>query len=146
MTLGFHPYLVNMSNSADFFEADYMQEKYGLESHKYLFPTMQDLKFEIERYIEKEMDYEGEVAGNIKTAIKARLESLCSGAKGYMFNTYEYADMAKLLTENTVFELEGLADDSDKAFCVGLLIIFINEYRQITKETVKWIKNYLIFW
>lgn len=137
LTLGFHPYLVNMSNSADFFEADYMQEKYGLESHKYLFPTMQDLKFEIERYIEKEMDYEGEVAGNIKTAIKARLESLCSGAKGYMFNTYEYADMAKLLTENTVFELEGLADDSDKAFCVGLLIIFINEYRQITKETVK---------
>ncbi len=137
LTLGFHPYLANMSNSADFFEADYMQEKYGLESHKYLFPTMQDLKFEIERYIEKEMDYEGEVAGNIKTAIRARLESLCSGAKGYMFNTYEYADMTKLLTENTVFELEGLADDSDKAFCVGLLIIFINEYRQITKETVK---------
>ncbi len=137
LTLGFHPYLVNMSNSADFFEVDYMQEKYCLESHKYLFPTMQDLKFEIERYIEKEMDYEGEVAGNIKTAIKARLESLCSGAKGYMFNTYEYADMPKLLSENTVFELEGLADDSDKAFCVGLLIIFINEYRQITKETVK---------
>ena len=54
-----------------------------------------------------------------------------------MFNTYEYADMSQLLTNNTVFELEGLADDSDKAFCVGLLIIFINEYRQITKETVK---------
>lgn len=136
LTLGFHPYLVNSTNSADFFEADYMQEKYESKSHKYLFPTMQDLKFEIERYIEEEMNYEGEVAGNIKTAIKARLESLCSGPKGYMFNTYEYADMGALLTENTVFELEGLADDSDKAFCVGLLIIFINEYRQITKETV----------
>lgn len=137
LTLGFHPYLVNMTNSADFFEAEFMQEKYSSESHKYLFPTMQELKFEIERYIEEEMDYEGEVAGNIKTAIKARLESLCSGAKGYMFNTYEYADMSVLLNNNTVFELEGLADDSDKAFCVGLLIIFINEYRQITKETVK---------
>lgn len=114
-----------------------MQEKYSSDSHKYLFPTMQELKYEIERYIEEEMDYEGEVAGNIKTAIKARLESLCSGPKGYMFNTYEYADMSQLLTNNTVFELEGLADDSDKAFCVGLLIIFINEYRQITKETVK---------
>ncbi|URZ02033.1 ATP-binding protein [Clostridium felsineum] len=137
LTLGFHPYLVNATNSADFFEADYMQEKYKSESHKYLFPTMQDLKSEIERYIEEEMNYEGEVAGNIKTAIKARLESLCSGPKGYMFNTYEFADMGALLTDNTVFELEGLADDSDKAFCVGLLIIFINEYRQITKETVK---------
>lgn len=137
LTLGFHPYLANASNSADFFEADYMQEKYNSASHKYLFPTMQDLKSEIERYIEEEMNYEGEVAGNIKTAIKARLESLCSGSKGYMFNTYEYADMSSILNENTVFELEGLADDSDKAFCVGLLIIFINEYRQITKETVK---------
>lgn len=136
LTLGFHPYLVNSTNSADFFEESYVQEKYMSKSHKYLFPTMQELKSEIERYVEEEMDYEGEVAGNIKTAIKSRLENLCSGTKGYMFNTYEYADMGALLTDNTVFELEGLADDSDKAFCVGLLIIFINEYRQITKETM----------
>lgn len=137
LTLGFHPYLMNTTNSADFFEAEYMKEKYNSDSHKYLFPTMQELKNEIERYIEEEMDYDGEVAGNIKTAIKARLESLCSGPRGYMFNTYEYTDMEQLLTNNTVFELEGLADDSDKAFCVGLLIIFINEFRQVTKETVK---------
>ncbi len=137
LTLGFHPYLVDSSNSVDFFEADYMEGMYASDSHKYLFPTMQDLKFEVERYIEEEMDYEGEVAGNIKTAIKARLESLCSGPKGYMFNTYEYTNMNEILNDNIVFELEGLADDSDKAFCVGLLIIFINEYRQITKETIK---------
>ena len=36
---------------------------------------------------------------------------------------------------NVVFELEGLSDDADKAFCVGLLIIYINEYRQVAKET-----------
>lgn len=137
LTLGFHPYLVNTNYSADFFEAEYMQEKYSLDAHKYIFPTMHDLKCEVERYIEEEMDYEGEVAGNIKTAIKARLENLCSGSKGYMFNTYEYANMEQILATNTVFELEGLADDSDKAFCVGLLIIFINEYRQVRKETVK---------
>ena len=95
---------------------------------------MHDLKCEIQRYIDQEMQYEGEVAGNIKTAIKTRLESLCNGAKGYMFNTNEYVDMEKLLNEDVVFELEGLADDSDKAFCVGLLIVFINEYRQVYKE------------
>ena len=130
LTLGYHPYLANNSNMQDFFDAGYTDKKYEVKSHKYLFPTMQDLKDEVERYVEQEMNYEGEVAGNIKTAIKARLESLCSGSKGYMFNTHEYLDMKELLNSKAVFELEGLADDSDKAFAVGLLIIFVNEYRQ----------------
>lgn len=134
LTLGYHPFLVNRENPVDFFDFDAMKRKYSISSHKYLFPTMHDLKCEIQRYIDQEMQYEGEVAGNIKTAIKTRLESLCNGAKGYMFNTNEYVDMEKLLNEDVVFELEGLADDSDKAFCVGLLIVFINEYRQVYKE------------
>lgn len=134
LTLGFHPYLVNKENPVDFFDLNEMQKKYNVESHKYLFPTMYDLKSEVERYIEHEMQYDGEVAGNIKTAIIARLDSLCNGAKGFMFNTNQYADMDLLLNNDVIFELEGLADDSDKAFCVGLLVIFINEYRQVKKE------------
>lgn len=66
--------------------------------------------------------------------MKVRLENLCVGAKGYTFNTNEYLDFEEILNKNTVFELEGLADDSDKAFSVGLLVIFINEYRQVEKE------------
>ena len=131
LTLGYHPYLANTANVEDFFDSDFVGEKYGMKSHKYLYPTMQDLKDEIERYVEQEMNYEGEVAGNIKTAIKARLESLCAGAKGYMFNTRDYLDMDKLMNEKAVFELEGLADDDDKAFAVGLMVVFVNEYRQI---------------
>lgn len=130
LMLGYHPYLANNSNMQDFFDAEYTDEKYKVNSHKYLFPTMQDLKTEVERYVEQEMNYEGEVAGNIKTAIKARLESLCSGSKGYMFNTHEHLNMEDLLNSKAVFELEGLADDADKAFAVGLIIIFVNEYRQ----------------
>ncbi|WP_282937684.1 hypothetical protein [Paenibacillus sp. RC67] len=135
LTLGFHPMLVNERSNVDFFDINYMHKQYALQAHRFLFPTMQELKDEIERYIKEEMDYEGDVAGNIKTAIKIRLENLCIGAKGYMFNTYDYLDFGKLLQENAVFELEGLADDSDKAFCVGLMVIFINEYRQIVKES-----------
>lgn len=130
LTLGYHPFLANTGNLEDFFDSGYTGENYNLNSHKYLFPTMQDLQDEIERYIKTEMNYEGEVAGNIKTAIKARLESLCSGSKGYMFNTHEIVNMDELLNDKAVFELEGLADDSDKAFAVGLMVIFINEYRQ----------------
>ena len=81
---------------------------------------MQDLKDEVKRYIEEEMQYEGEVAGNIKSAILSRLESLCVGSKGFMFNTHKHIDMPELMNKKVVFELEGLADDSDKAFCVGL--------------------------
>lgn len=134
LTLGYHPYLVNLENAAKIFDSAYMKKQYELKAHKYLFPTMQDLKDEVKRYIEEEMQYDGEVGGNIKTAMIARLESLCVGSKGFMFNTNEYVNMAGLMEQNVVFELEGLADDSDKAFCVGLLVVFVNEYRQVVKE------------
>lgn len=134
LTLGLHPMLANMRSSIDRYDIQDIQRKYALISHKFLFPTMGELKSEIERYIRDEMAYEGEVAGNIKAAIEARLDSLCGDAKGFMFNTHEYLDMDALLSANAVIELEGLADDSDKAFCVGLMLIYISEYRQVRKE------------
>lgn len=134
LTWGYHPFLANTKSLNNFFDKDYIESQYKKISHKFLFPTMQELKDEIARYVEEELKYDGEVAGNIKTAMKVRLENLCSGAKGYTFNTNEFIDFDELLGKNTIFELEGLADDADKAFCVGLLVIFINEYRQIQKE------------
>lgn len=133
LTLGYHPYIINLSSTVKTFDASYMREQYALRSCNYIFPTMQDLKNEVERYIDKEMKYDGEVAGNIKSAIISRLNSLCVGSKGFMFNTNFHLDMDELMQKRTVFELEGLSDDSDKAFCVGLLVVFINEYRQIEK-------------
>lgn len=134
LMLGYHPLLANTDSPTNFFSIEHIKEQYAKISHRYLFPTMQELKDEIAQYVEKELNYEGEVAGNIKTAIKVRLENLCVGAKGYTFNTSEFIDFGELLNKNVVFELEGLADDSDKAFSVGLLVIFINEYRQVQKE------------
>ena len=134
LTLGYHPWLVNLDNSTEIFDSAYMKNQYTTEAHQYIFPTMQDLKNEVKRYIEEEMQYDGEVGGNVKTAILARLESLCIGSKGFMFNTYRPFAAESLLQENVIFELEGLADDSDKAFCVGLLVVFINEYRQVFKD------------
>lgn len=134
LTLGYHPLLTNSTSSTDFFNIEYTKEQYSKSAHKFLFPTMQELKDEIERYIDEELKYDGEVAGNVKTAIKVRLENLCVGAKGYTFNTSEFINFDDLLEKNVVFELEGLADDSDKAFSVGLLVIYINEYRQVHKE------------
>lgn len=134
LTLGYHPLLSNSTSTTEFYDINYTKRQYGIVSHKYLFPTMQELKDEIARYIDEELKYDGEVAGNVKTAMKVRLENLCVGTKGYTFNTYEFLDFDRLLNQNVVFELEGMADDSDKAFGVGLLVIFINEFRQIQKE------------
>ena len=133
LTMGFHPLLANTDDISELFELQFVDRQYKNPFHQYLFPTMKELKDEIERYIREELQYDGEVAGNVKTAMRVRLENLCTGAKGYMFNT-NYPFDAGIFEKETVFELEGLADDADKAFCMGLLIVFINEYRQVNKE------------
>ena len=135
LTLGFHPFLVSSDgcSSDELFSDESLRKHYSIQSHKYLFPTMEDLKSELASYIEK-LDYEKDVKGNIKSAVQSRIDSLCIGAKGYMFNTSETVDFVHLLKNKTVIELEGLADDSDKAFALGLLMVFINEYRQVEKE------------
>ena len=136
LTFGLHSYYLeeNKNNlSEELFDNKKLKEFYKTISHKYLFPNMQDLKEEVANYI-KTMSYEGELKGNIEGAIKARIDSLCVGAKGYMFNTNDMFDFDIIFNQNSVFELEGLADDSDKAFALGLLIIYINEYRQVDKE------------
>lgn len=134
LTLGLHPHSIKSRNSQNLFDRENMESFYKTSAHKYLFPTMQDLKDEIDHYIENEMTYDGEIKGNIQSAIKARIDSLCVGAKGFMFNNHNVPDFKNLLEKNTVLELEGLADDSDKAFALGLLIIYINEYRQANKQ------------
>lgn len=129
LTAGEHPSLVKAQSSSDRYNPDHLSRQYGIEEHRYLFPTMSDLLTEVKDYIENELTYDGEVAGNIKSAMLARLEGLCSGAKGFMLNTFDVPNIEELLLKNAVVELEGLADDADKAFSVGLLIIMINEYR-----------------
>ena len=135
LTLGFHPFLVSSDgcSSEELFSDESLMKHYSIQSHKYLFPTMEDLKSELASYIEK-LDYEKDVKGNIKSAVQSRIDSLCVGSKGYIFNTSETVDFGHLLGNKAVIELEGLADDSDKAFALGLLIVFINEYRQVEKE------------
>jgi hypothetical protein len=127
-----HPYLKKENN----------ESAYNNDEHKYIFPTMQDLKYEIESYV-KSMGYEGEFKANIKTAILARIESLCVGAKGFMLNTNKIPNFSSLINKNVIFELEGLADDSDKAFIVGIFIIFLTEYRRHEKEISTEYKNKL---
>ena len=133
LSFGYHPYLIDIENRQKAFDEDKIKERYNEMAHKYLFPTMQDLKNEVDRYVET-MEYDKELKGNIKSAINARIDSLCVGSKGYIFNSNNIPNFDKLFSENTILELESLSDDADKSFSMGLIIIFLNEYIQVRKE------------
>lgn len=128
LTKGIHPFLFKDG------EPLRNNENISLYKHdesKFCFPTLNDLKEEVELYV-NESRYRGELKDNIQAAIITRLESLCVGAKGVMFNTLTPPDIQNLLAHPTIFELEPLSDDDDKAFLVGLMLVFITEYRQLT--------------
>jgi hypothetical protein len=98
--------------------------------HWYAFPTIRDLTWEVAEVVDS-AGYEGELRGNIRSAIIARLDSLAVGAKGFVFNTHDCCDIGEILRSQVVFELESLADDDDKAFFVGLMLTLVSEYRQV---------------
>jgi len=123
LTTGKHPNFIDPKGDDD-------ESRYSFPEHKYCFPTLSDLKDEVDNYIKNELEYKGELRDNIRTAIVVRLESLCIGAKGLMFNTYDFYPLEDLLTKSTIFEMENLADDDDKAFFCGLILVLISEYRQ----------------
>ena len=129
LTTGFHPHFINNQGENDL-------SHYKNPEHYYCFPTLTDLKDEVDNYVKTVLEYKGELRDNIRTAIITRIESLCVGAKGQMFNTYDFYSVEKLLTEPTILEMENLADDDDKAFFVGLILVLVNEYRQALNPAI----------
>lgn len=129
LSTGMHPFFTNQQGL-------YSEEKYNEIDHLYCFPTLSDLKNEVDAYVKNELEYEGELKDNIRTAIITRIESLCVGSKGTMFNTNEFFNVEKLLSQPTILELETLSDDDDKAFFVGLILVLISEHRQKENPTI----------
>lgn len=124
LTRGTHPF---------FCGADGLHEisRYQDPDHLFCFPTLDDLKNEVNHYVKHHLDYRGELSDNIRSAIVARLESLTVGAKGLMFNTNAVCDLSRILEHPTIFEMEALSDDDDKAFFVGVILVLLSEFRQI---------------
>jgi Helicase HerA, central domain len=96
-------------------------------SRNQLFPTLEDLYLEIDDAITK-VGYSNDLSNDIRGALKVRIGSLLSGAKGSMLNTQEGMSIEQLLETPIVMELEYLGDDQEKVFLIGLLLITIYEY------------------
>ena len=129
LTTGTHRQLLDPYGQPD-------EQRYKEKESRCYFPTLLDLRDEVQEYVQSQLDYRGELSDNIRTAIVTRLDSLAVGAKGLLFNSSEPLDIENLLAHPTVLELDALSDDDDKAFVVGLLLTLISEYRQ-TKDPAR---------
>ncbi len=96
----------------------------------HLFPILPELSRELGRQVDA-AGYQGEILANIKAALLTRLRGMSGGAKGQIYVTHRALDLEDLLHQRVVFELEGLADDADKAFFTGLVLTYIAQWRQL---------------
>ncbi len=92
------------------------------------FPTLSDLAQKVEEAI-RNLGYEKTITDNMKAALLTRINGLRIGGKGKMLDVQRSLPMKSILDYPTVFELEGMGDDDDKAFFMGLIFIRIAEYR-----------------
>ncbi|MEU9850225.1 DUF87 domain-containing protein [Streptomyces sp. NPDC047985] len=98
------------------------------------FPTLADLVSKVEQVVPR-LGYDSEVTGNILAALRTRLNSLRTGGKGRMLDVRRSLPIELLLGRPTVLELEGMGDDDDKAFMMGLLMIRLAEHRRFQGDT-----------
>lgn len=80
------------------------------------------------------LGYGTEVRNNMRGFIRVRVESLRSGTPGRFFEGGYPIDLDDLLARPTVFEIEDLGDDKDKAFFIGSLIIRVVELLRLKQK------------
>ena len=92
-------------------------------------PTMGELVAAVERTVPK-LGYKPESTMEITASLTTRLNALRRGTRGLMLDVERSIPIDELLSAPTVIELEGLGDDDDKAFVMGLLLIRLYEHRR----------------
>lgn len=90
-------------------------------------PTLEQLQRAAEQVID-DVGYGRELMADIKGFVDVRLRSLRIGSAGRFFEGGHPADIGGLLRDNVVLAIEDVANDEDKAFLMGTLIIRIVEH------------------
>lgn len=98
------------------------------------------------------LGYEPRVTGNIYAALNLRLSNLLSGWKRELLNNEVLGGYKKLskseeregvkrptwddfFNRKVVVNLSGISDDADRTFIMGLLLLYLYEYRIAVSET-----------
>lgn len=94
-----------------------------------IFPTIKDLYEAIDPIVES-FGYSERIGPDVQAALKARIGSLLVGGKGVMLNTRRSIPPEILFGRPTVVELKMVSEDSEKSFLMGMLLVFLYEYRE----------------
>ncbi|MBX9573656.1 MAG: DUF87 domain-containing protein [Candidatus Obscuribacterales bacterium] len=94
-----------------------------------IYPTMKDL-FEIIDPVVESFGYSERIGPDVQAALKARIGSLLIGGKGQMLNTRRSIPCEILFQRPTVVELKMVSEDSEKSFLMGMLLVFLYEFRE----------------
>ncbi|HSR83958.1 MAG TPA: ATP-binding protein [Streptosporangiaceae bacterium] len=78
-----------------------------------------------------DVGYGRELQADMRGFVAVRLRSLRTGSAGRFFEGGHPADISALLDQNVVLALEDVANDEDKAFVIGTLIIRIVEHLRL---------------
>jgi hypothetical protein len=95
-----------------------------------IFPTMKDL-YEIIDPVVESFGYSDKIGPDVQAALKARIGSLLIGGKGQMLNTRRSIPCEQLFGRPTVVELKMVSEDNEKSFLMGMLFVFLYEYREV---------------
>lgn len=90
-------------------------------------PTLTDLYRKIDEFVDR-LGYEQRVTMDVKAALKTRINNLRVGSKGLMLDTRRSVPIEEIVKRPTIIELEKIGDDDEKAFVMGLLLIFLYEH------------------
>lgn len=102
----------------------------------YAFPTLSDLIDKAEVVTEKQ-GFDERLKSDYIGSIKARLQGLMVGAKGFMLNTPRSIDFEDILERNVIFELEEIKNGAEKSLIMGFILINLNEAIKRKHQTYK---------
>ena len=97
-------------------------------------PTLAQLQRAALEVIE-DVGYGRELQADVRGFVDVRLRSLRTGSAGRFFEGGHPADIAELLRRNVVLAIEDVANDEDKAFLIGTLIIRLVEHLRLRART-----------
>jgi uncharacterized protein len=93
-------------------------------------PTLEQLQNAALQVI-SDVGYGNELMADVKGFVNVRLRALRIGSAGRFFEGGHPADIEGLLSKNVVLAIEDVANDEDKAFLMGTLIIRIVEHLRL---------------
>ena len=92
----------------------------------YAFPTLSDLIKQSEA-IANEQGFDDRLKNDYIGSIKARLQGLIVGTKGFMLDTPRSVNFKDLVERNVIIELEEIKSGAEKSLIMGFVLINLNE-------------------